>query len=405
MNQYYGLDTLMASNGINSSDAFMAYYLQVLSRRESQNLNEIGFEEWDTPQIDFDYKMLEVEDQIKVMATYVDLNSEPIPLGSKGFNTLTGSIPRQKARWILGENDYRKEMIVMENLNIAARFTNQSPGESIKNYLAKLLFGGLSEIQDAHIGSISYQVGQMKSNGAVTLTDTNNPRGIQNITFSAQIPNANITTLTDAYRWFTDSDKTTEGASSDPVNDLKSRVRDAKEKYQSVTVEVQENSFFQDMKHSKWQIALGYAMNPSLIMYAGVGDDGKAAAAAIAANASDDAVKAAFKAVIGADEVIFNKTVCGVEVWDKSEKKLVRNKLQAFNDNTYLIRPSGKVGIKKNVIPLRPDASAISALIFGGRGIIEYRYDARTKVQDWVSELTVLCVPTRPRDMVILHTK
>ena len=405
MNQYYGLDTLMASNGINSSDAFMAYYLQVLSRRESQNLNEIGFEEWDTPQIDFDYKMLEVEDQIKVMATYVDLNSEPIPLGTKGFNTLTGSIPRQKARWILGENDYRKEMIVMENLNIAARFVNQNPGESIKNYLNKLLFGGLSEIQDAHIGSISYQVGQMKSTGAVTLTDTNNPRGIQNITFSAQIPAANITTLVGAYRWFTNDDKTTEGGSSDPVNDIKSRVRDAKEKYQSVTIEVQENSFFQDMKHSKWQIALGYAMNPSLIMYAGAGDDGKAAAAAIAANASDDAVKAAFKAVSGADEVIFNKTVCGVEVWDKSEKKLVRNKLQAFNSNTYLIRPSGKVGIKKNVIPLRPDPSAISALIFGGRGIIEYRYDARTKVQDWVSELTVLCVPTRPRDMVILHTK
>lgn len=405
MNQYYGLDTLMASNGINSSEAFMAYYLQVLSRRESQNLNEIGFEEWDAPQIDFDYKMLEVEDQIKVMATYVDLNSEPIPLGTKGFNTLSGSIPRQKARWILGENDYRKQMIVLENINIAARFVNQSPGENIKNYLAELLFGGLSEIQDAHIGSISYQVGQMKSTGAVTLTDSNNPRGIQNITFSAQIPDENITTLKNQARWFTDSDKTSEGTSSDPVNDIKTRVRDAKEKYQSVTIEVQENSFFQDMKHSKWQIALGYAMNPSLIMYAGVGDDGKAAAAAIAASASDDAVKAAFKSVSGADEVIFNKTVCGVEVWDNSEKKLVRNKLQAFNADTYLIRPSGKVGIKKNVIPLRPDANAISALMFGGRGVIEYRYDARTKVQDWVSELTVLCVPTRPRDMVILHTK
>ena len=405
MNKYYGLDTLMASNGINSSDAFMAYYLQVLSRRESQNLNEIGFEEWDTPQVDFDYKMLEVEDQIKVMATYVDLNSEPIPIGSKGFNTLSGSIPRQKARWILGENDYRKEMIVLENLNIAARFTNQSPADSIKNYLAKLLFGGLSEIQDAHIGSISYQVGQMKSTGAVTLTDANNPRGIQNITFSAQIPNANIVTLEGDYRWFTNAEKTSEGSSSDPVNDLKTRVRDAKELYPSVTVEVQENSFFQDMKHSKWQIALGYAMTPGLMVSAGVSDAAKATAAAIADAAGDDAIKAAFKKVIGADEVLFSKTVCGVEVWNKEQKKLVRNKLQAFNADTYLIRPSGKVGIKKNVIPLRPDPSAISALIFGGRGIIEYRYDARTKVQDWVSELTVLCVPTRPRDMKILHTR
>ena len=51
------------------------------------------------------------------------------------------------------------------------------------------------------------------------------------------------------------------------------------------------------------------------------------------------------------------------------------------------------------------DWSEISTTIFGGHGIIEYRYDPRTKYQDWVSELTVLCVPTRPRDMFILHTK
>ena len=395
----------MASNGITTSDAFMAYYLQVLSRREDQNLNEIGFEEWDVPQIDFDYKMLEVEDQIKVMATYVDLNSDPIPLGTKGFNTLSGSIPRQKARWELGENDYRKELITLQNLQVAATFMNQSPADSIKNYLAKLLFGGLSEIQDAHIGSISYQVGQMKSTGAVTLTDANNPRGIQNITFSAQIPQANIVTLTTTARWFTNDAKTTEGSASDPVNDIKKRVRDAKEVYDSVTIEVNEESFFEDMKHSKWQIALGYQMTPSLLVSAGVTDEAKATARAIADTASDDAIKAAFKQVVGADEVIYNKTRCGVEVWDNTNKKLVRNKLWAFNKDTYLIRPSGKVGIKKNVVPLRPDPSAISATIFGGHGIIEYRYDARTKYQDWVSELTVLCVPTRPRDMFILHTR
>lgn len=405
MNQYFGLDTLMTSNGITSSDAFMAYYLQVLSRRESQNLNEIGFEEWDVPQIDFDYKMLEVEDQIKVMATYVDLNSDPIPLGTKGFNTLSGSIPRQKARWELGENDYRKELITLQNIQISATFMNQSPEAGIKNYLAKLLFGGLSEIQDAHIGSISYQVGQMKSTGAVTLTDVNNPRGIQNITFSAQIPNDNIVTLTSTARWFTNDAKTTEGSASDPVNDIKKRVRDAKEVYDSVTIEVNEESFFEDMKHSKWQIALGYQMTPALLVSAGVTDEAKATARAIADTASDDAIKAAFKQVVGADEVIYNKTRCGVEVWDNTNKKLVRNKLWAFNKDTYLIRPSGKVGIKKNVVPLRPDPSAISATIFGGHGIIEYRYDARTKYQDWVSELTVLCVPTRPRDMFILHTK
>ena len=59
----------------------------------------------------------------------------------------------------------------------------------------------------------------------------------------------------------------------------------------------------------------------------------------------------------------------------------------------------------KNVTPLRPDSSAISALIFGNRGIIEYRYDAKHKVQDWASELTALAVPSRPKDMFRLKTK
>lgn len=407
MNQYLGLDTLMASNGITSADAFMAYYKQVLSRRENQNLNIIGFEEWGVPQIDFTYKMLEAEQKISVMATYVDLNSDPIPLGTKGFNTLEGSIPRQKARWELGENDYRKQLMVLKDLQIAASFRNESPAESVKNYLADLLFGGLSEIQNAHIGSMSYQVGQMKSQGSVTLTDANNPRGIQNVTFSANIPAANITTLQDNYRWFTNDDKTSEGSSSDPVGDIKTRVRNLRDKLNGapVTVEVNETSFFEDMQHSKWQVALGYAISPDLIKYAGVGDAGKAAAAAVAQASGDDVIKAAFKKAINADEVIFNKTVCGVEKWDKSEKKLVISTLPAFSKNTYLVRPSGPVGMRLNVVPLRPDPSAISALIFEGHGLIEYRYDPRTKYQDWVSELTVLAVPTRPSDMYILHTK
>ena len=407
MNQYLGLDTLMASNGITSADAFMAYYQQVLSLRENQNLNIIGFEEWGIPQIDFTYKMLEAEQKISVMATYVDLNSDPIPLGTKGFNTLEGSIPRQKARWELGENDYRKQLMVLKDLQIAATFRNESPAESVKNYLADLLFGGLSEIQNAHIGSMSYQVGQMKSEGKVTLTDANNPRGIQNVTFSAQIPAGQIVTLQGDKRWFTDAEKTVEGSESDPVNDIKKRVRDLHDKLNGapVTVEVNETSFFEDMQHSKWQVALGYAISPDLIKYAGVGDDGKAAAAAVAQASGDDVIKAAFKKAINADEVIFNKTVCGVEKWDKSNKKLVISTLPAFSKNTYLVRPSGPVGMRLNVVPLRPDPSAISALIFDGHGLIEYRYDPRTKYQDWVSELTVLAVPTRPSDMNILHTK
>lgn len=403
MDKYFGLDTLMDFKGLNSNQAFEAYYHNVLSRRESEALNLNGFEQWDIPQIDFTYEQLEMENQIAAMATYVDLNSEPIPLGTKGVNVLRGSIPRQKARFIIGENDYRKQMMIMERLNSAARLTGGDAQGNVKAYLTKLLFGGLSEIQDAHISSLNFQVGQMKSAGKVALTDANNPRGIRNVEFSAYIPTANITTLTTTARWFTNDAKTAEGSASDPVNDVKKLVRTAKERYDDVVLEVDELSFFEDMKHSKWQIALGYAMMPTL-MAAGKNAERDASAAAVAAGASDEAVKAAFKAVVGV-EVIFNKSVCGVEKWNNETKALVRTKIRAFNANTYLARPSGNIGIIKNVVPLRPDSSAISAMIFNNHGIIEYRYDAKHKVQDWCSELTALAVPTRPSDMFYLYTK
>lgn len=403
MDKYFGLDTLMEFKGLTSNAAFEAYYHNVLSRRESEGLNLVGFEQWDVPQIDFTYEQLELENQVAAMATYVDLNSEPIALGTKGVSILRGSIPRQKARFVIGENDYRKQMMILERLNGAARLRGGDASGDVKAYLTKLLFGGLAELQDAHIASLNYQVGQMKSAGKVALTDANNPRGIRNVEFSAYIPAENVTTLASNNRWFTNDGKTTEGTTSNPVNDVKELVRKAKNRYDDVILEVDEQSFFEDMKHSKWQTALGYAIMPTLYA-SGKTSETDAAAGAVAAGASDDAIKAAFKAVVGVP-VEFSKTVCGVEKWNNTSKALERTKIRAFNANTYLARPSGQIGIIKNVVPLRPDSSAISAMIFDNHGIIEYRYDAKQKVQDWCSELTALAVPTRPRDMFYLHTK
>ena len=402
MDKYFGLDTLMDFKGLNSNERFSAYYNNVLAPRESEGLNLKGFEKWDVPQIDFTYEQLEVENQITAMATYVDLNSEPVPIGSKGADILRGSIPRQKARFIIGENDYRKQMIVLERMGTAARLTGEDATANIKAYLAKLLFGGLSEIQDAHIASLNYQVGQMKSAGKVALTDANNPRGIRNVEFSAYVPAENVTTLATTKRWFTNDGKTTEGSAATPVEDIRALINAAKERYNEVVLEVDEKSFFEDMKHSAWKKALGYQIMPTLLA-GGISANSDASASAVAASSSDEQIKAAFRAIVGVD-VVFSQTVCGVEKWDDSAKKLVRTKLRAFNPNVYLARPAGDIGIIKNVAPLRPDGSAISALIFNNHGIIEYRYDAKHKVQDWCSELTALAVPTRPKDMFYLKT-
>ena len=85
--------------------------------------------------------------------------------------------------------------------------------------------------------------------------------------------------------------------------------------------------------------------------------------------------------------------------FNKDTKKFEYPLLKAFNENVMLVRPVGNIGTIKNVVPVRPDGSAISARMFGGRGIIEYRYNPETRTQYWESELTVLAVPNRPSKM------
>ena len=77
--------------------------------------------------------------------------------------------------------------------------------------------------------------------------------------------------------------------------------------------------------------------------------------------------------------------------------------MDAFNDGVVLVRPTGTIGVIKNVAPLRPDSQAIVGSIYGGRGIIEYVYNRDTREQRWMGELTALAVPTRPKDMYYFH--
>ena len=74
MYRFQGLDSLMTSRGITDSKTFEAYLKAVFSKRENQDENFAGFE-WDAPQINFTYEMLQAEKQIEVMASYVDLNA------------------------------------------------------------------------------------------------------------------------------------------------------------------------------------------------------------------------------------------------------------------------------------------------------------------------------------------
>lgn len=395
MDRFMGLDSLMRANGIIDTKAFEAYYSTILAGRETMDLNIAGFE-WNDPQIDFTYEMLEMGDDVEVMATYVDLNSPALPSGKQTkFEKLTGSIPRQKYRIVRGENDYRKELILMEEVANVARFQGRDVNTSLEEHLAKYLFTTLVDIPNAHKNSLNYQVGQMKSVGALELTAENNPRGIKGAKFSAKVPASNIITK----EWMNKDAATgtytaVEGA--DPIEDIKAKIREIRfMKYRDVTVEIDEQFAFELFKMPSVLKAIGYLVYPNLRITPKNDDN----ASAVARGLEDDAIKDYFRRLIGADEVIYQNTVVATEKLNAETKNFDHPVMKAFNEDVILIRPSGTIGRIMNVAPLRPDGSAITAGIFGGRGIVEYIYNPQTRTQDWQSELTILAVPTRPKDM------
>lgn len=386
--------SLMAEAGILSTTSFDGYIKKVLGFGETQDLNLDGFIFEPASQLEFDYAQIQLENQISVMATYPDKDSEVIPFGSKGFETSRGVIPRQKARFLMDEDDYRKYLVMVNNLNIQ--------GGNVKEYALDLLFSGLGTITKAHELSMTYQRDQMVSNRSLTLSAANNPRGLKSISFSANVPDANVTTLALTKRWFTDADKATEGAACTPVEDVRNIVRTLKRAgYIDLTIEVDEVSFYEDMQHTQWKKAIGYRMRPDLLG----SPSNDTNATAVAAGATDLEILDAFKKVIGVNNVILRTGLAGVEALNSTTKKLDRTKVRTFVANTYVFYPTGGLGTIKTVAPLLPDEKAMYGKILSGRGIIQYEYDVKSKTQDWWSELTALCVPNRVSEMYYLITK
>ena len=401
MNRYSnGFYTLMEEAGILSSKSFSLYVRDVVGFGNIQDLNLDGFS-WDPiSSLTFDYEQLIASNRLKVMATYVDKDSEAIPLGTEGFESVRGVIPRQKARFLWDEDDYRKYLDAVSKLD----FQNTTA----KQYALDLLFNGLSDIKNAHELSMTYQRDQMVSNRGLTLSADNNPRGIVGLTFTASVPAGNVTTLAGNYRWYTsatDKDSAHEGSSADPVKDIRTIVRAMKRKgYTDIILEVDEQSWYDDMDHSKWRTAIGYELRPDLVLAA----SNDANALAVGKAAGDDAVRVAFAKIIGIPlaNIKFRQGLAAVEKLQGKgpDAKLQRVSFRTFNANTYVFYPAGPLGTIKSVLPLVPDSSAMYATFFGGKGLIQYEYDAKAKVQDWWSELTALCVPNRPQEMYYLIT-
>lgn len=377
-------DLLSRALGSNDSAALQGYLDEVVASKYN-TLQLDGFDFDPDMQLDFTYEQLQSEAGINVMASYVDLDSPAVPNGTAPVQIATGKIPRMKMVEYFNEDKLRKQYILEQRFGASS--------DRVRNSALNSLFNTADTLIGGHTNSLTYQRHQIVSRGKFELTSANNPNGIVNQTFAAHVPSANVTTLSGAKRWWTDSVCEIEGASANPVKDLREWVKAARRK-SGVPMHIEVDSDYLDavLNHSKVLAAIGTRLFPF------ADTDNQLAAAAVQ---SPTTKKETFEMLVGASVKVIDSMV-SVETWDKDAKKLTTTSFRAFEDNVLVLVPDGRIGTVKTVEPIAI-AGGTYATFYGGRLLLTVGADYVKKCQSFNTEMTSLVVPSVPQHFYYFH--
>ena len=382
--QFYDL----LSRALGASDsAHLQGFLDEVMAEKYNALQLDGFSFNPDMQLDFTYEQIQAEIGLNVMASYVDVDSPAIPIGTEGPQLSTGRIPRMKMVEYLNEDKIRKMLIAEQRFGAASDRVRQS---AVSN-----LFVTLDRLIGGHTNSLTYQRHQMVSAGKLTLTDVNNPNGITDVTFSAKVPKENVTTLSGTNRWWTSVSEGTyssEGTSCNPVADLKKIVRTARNRGVRGHFEVETTFMDQVLGHSKILSAIAAQVLP--LADATVGS-------AYVANMADSAKDAALAAIVGAPFVRMDSIVT-TQKWDKAQKRLTSQTFNAFDGNVLVFVPDGSLGEVLTVEPITVQGGVYGGF-YDGRLLLTVGVDPVKKCQSYNTEMTSLVVPDKPQYMWYIH--
>ena len=382
--QFYDL----LSRALGASDsAHLQGFLDEVMAEKYNALQLDGFSFNPDMQLDFTYEQIQAEIGLNVMASYVDVDSPAIPIGTEGPQLSTGRIPRMKMVEYLNEDKIRKMLIAEQRFGAASDRVRQS---AVSN-----LFVTLDRLIGGHTNSLTYQRHQMVSAGKLTLTDVNNPNGITDVTFSAKVPKENVTTLSGTNRWWTSVSEGTyssEGTSCNPVADLKKIVRTARNRGVRGHFEVETTFMDQVLGHSKILSAIAAQVLP--LADATVGS-------AYVANMADSAKDAALAAIVGAPFVRMDSIVT-TQKWDKTQKRLTSQTFNAFDGNVLVFVPDGSLGEVLTVEPITVQGGVYGGF-YDGRLLLTVGVDPVKKCQSYNTEMTSLVVPDKPQYLWYIH--
>lgn len=371
--QFY--DLLSRALGGNDGGRLQGFLDNVVAQKYNQ-LNIPGFKFAPEMQLDFTYEQIQKEIGLNVMASYVDLDSQPIPVGTEGAVISTGRIPRMKMVEYYNEDKYRKLLIAEQRFGAGS---NQ-----VVNSAVKALFNTVDTLVGGHTNSLTYQRHQIVSTGKFIVNSTNNPNGIVGLTFASHVPAANINTLSGTKKWWTDATYATEGSAADPIADMVAMVEAARRKGVRGHFEVNASYLDTILKHSKVLAAIAANLFPGIAN----------ASAAYVSRAKKIEVLAE---IVGAPITAIDAVVA-TEVWNKTSKKLERTMIDAFEANVVVFVPDGDLGEFITVEPIAIEGGTYGTF-YDGRLLLTVDVDAKYKCQSFNTEMTTLAVPNKPQYM------
>lgn len=401
-----GID-IASTLDINSSSRLQTFYDTALKGFETTGLEAEGFVNAPV-KLNSEVEFAEAKKYLRGMATYTDNDSEPIARGREAeLTTWTQSIPTMRYAVKLGKDDYKKRLLAAQDAVLSAVLEGRGARQSLRDYLISSTTEDLRAFPESTVASLNYQCNQMLSKRGLYVTRENNPDGIVGVKFESKVPAGNIKTE----KWYTvKTDGSIEYVTTvNPIMTLKKKVRelrmDTYNGFSNVRIEMHYATFFRMLEHPKVLEMIGNPNKELAILVAGLSKNTSASAKAqeVGRNQllewSDAAAVAWFKSAVGADEVKLHTAVVGVDKLDGTTKRYKTKKLNVFEEGVVLIRPTGNIGIIQPVQVVRPDKQYVYANFMNNWGIIEYFYDGRHKTQEWISEVSFLAVPTRPRDL------
>lgn len=357
------------------------------------DFNVDGFEFAPTT-LNYTFAQLIASTGAKALPTWVDPESPGYEAALRELSGKTGNIPTMKRYYRYNRT------IINEQLQLIQRYGNAAMTPEMEEVFMSLNDEGTDGLIQMYYNALTHIRNQVVSKGKFSLTSVNNPRGLQGIEIDFGVPVGNYETLNGAARWWTDAARTTEGGSADPLEYLKQRVkwiRKTKHYIGGLKMEISQELWDDMLTHSKVLSRLGIYFYPTTT-------DASTRVAAIQ-DKSEDAFKAAIKAIIKVDDIVVRDTYGFVEAPgtdSNGDPDIITTRIDNFDACNVAFVPTGRIGNIQGVQPLsigyEPDKVAYYD---GGRLLLTQRANPKTHSVYIEAEAAQLCVPSVPQWMFI----